>query len=61
MYKLSYCWKCEEIKENHKVLNAMMPEEVIETVSKYEKCRKCTLAHKFNEKLEGADKHTIHK
>ena len=29
---MSYCWKCEEIKEQHKLLNKMLPDDVVELI-----------------------------
>ena len=50
MFKLdTYCWKCEEIKENYKVLNAMLPDDLVETLSKYEKCNNCNGCIYFND------------
>ena len=51
MYKLSYCWKCEEIKETHKVLNAKLPEGLVETLGDYEKCKSCEASIKHNERI----------
>ena len=32
MFKLTYCWKCEEIKEQHKALTKMLPDDFCNNV-----------------------------
>ena len=49
MFKLSYCWKCEKIKEQHKLLNKMLPDDLVELVSDYEKCNNCNDCIYFND------------
>ena len=49
MFKMSYCWKCEEIKEQHKLLNKMLPDDVVELIGDYEKCNNCNGCIYFND------------
>ena len=48
---MSYCWKCEEIKEQHKLLNKMLPDDVVELVSDYDKCDLCTCHINLNKRF----------
>ena len=52
MYKLGYCWKCEEIKEQHKKLNKLLPDTVCELLNDYNKCETCEEVIDQNEKYE---------
>ena len=52
MFKLSYCWKCEEIKNNHKVLNNKLPENVCDVLGKYDKCQTCKASIELNQHYE---------
>ena len=49
MFKLTYCWKCEEIKEQHKTLNKMLPENICNMLGDYEKCKNCHGCIYFND------------
>ena len=35
MLKLSHCWKCQELKDNHKVLN-ILPADVTDMLGIYD-------------------------
>ena len=52
MFKMSYCWKCEEIKERHKTLNQILPDNVCEMLGDYDKCKCCSRIISFNKKFE---------
>ena len=41
MFKLTYCWKVEEIKGQHKTLNKLLPDDIRDMLGKYEMCKKC--------------------
>ena len=41
MFKMSYCWKCEEIKDRHNLLNKMLPDDVCILLGKYDTCKIC--------------------
>ena len=49
MFKLTYCWKCEEIKEQHKTLNKLLPNDVCNMLGDYEKCKNCNQCIYFND------------
>ena len=46
---MSYCWKCEEIKEQHKLLNKMLPDDVCKMLGDYEMCGQCTYYIEMNQ------------
>ena len=52
MFKMSYCWKCEEIKERHKALNQILPDNVCEMLGDYDKCKCCSRIIRLNKSFE---------
>ena len=52
MFKLTYCWKCEEIKDNHKILTHKLPADVCDILGEYEKCQVCEACTELNQRYE---------
>ena len=51
IFKTTYSWKCEEIKQQHKTLNKILPDNVCEMLSNYEKCKTCAKLKNINTNL----------
>ena len=52
MFKLTYCWKCEEIEEQHKTLNKILPDNVCNMLGDYETCKTCSRMVYLNKNFE---------
>ena len=52
MFKMSYCWKYEEIKGRHKTLNQILPDIVCDMLENYKICKTCTRMIYLNKNFE---------